>query len=83
MLPNFSWAPGKVMGGEDYLLQMTIPNTLFHVAMAYAILRHNGDFSSHSHFSAAFFACAWLRKNVFQPKTFEWRGVDLLCGRKP
>jgi hypothetical protein len=39
---SFSWAPGKVMGGEDYLLQMTIPNTLFHVAMAYAILRHTG-----------------------------------------
>jgi hypothetical protein len=39
---SFSWAPGKDMGGEDYLLQMTIPNTYFHVAMAYAILRHNG-----------------------------------------
>jgi hypothetical protein len=25
-----------------YLLQMTIPNTFFHIAMAYAILRHNG-----------------------------------------
>src|SRR5580698_6980087 len=23
---SFSWAPGKVIGGEDYLLQMTIPN---------------------------------------------------------
>jgi uncharacterized protein len=39
---KLSWAPGKVMGGEDYLLQMTIPNTFFHIAMAYAILRHNG-----------------------------------------
>ena len=39
---TFSWAPGKVMGGEDYLLQMIIPNVYFHVAMAYAILRHNG-----------------------------------------
>jgi hypothetical protein len=40
---SMSWAPaGKVLGGEDYLLQMTIPNTFFHVAMAYAILRHNG-----------------------------------------
>jgi hypothetical protein len=39
---SLSWAPGKVLGGEDYLLQMTIPNTFFHVAMAYAILRHNG-----------------------------------------
>src|ERR1700687_281195 len=34
--------PGKVLGGEDYLLQMTIPNVFFHIAMAYAILRHNG-----------------------------------------
>ena len=39
---KFSWAPGKAIGGEDYLLQMTIPNTFFHIAMAYAILRHNG-----------------------------------------
>jgi hypothetical protein len=34
--------PGKVLGGEDYLLQITIPNVFFHIAMAYAILRHNG-----------------------------------------
>ena len=39
---KLSWAPGKVIGGQDYLLQMTIPNTFFHIAMAYAILRHNG-----------------------------------------
>src|SRR6266478_3637615 len=40
---SMSWAPaGKVLGGEDFLLQMTIPNTFFHVAMAYAVLRHNG-----------------------------------------
>jgi hypothetical protein len=39
---RLSWAPGKVIGGKDYLLQMTIPNTYFHIAMAYAILRHNG-----------------------------------------
>ena len=39
---SFSWAPGKTIGGDDYLLQMTIPNTYFHVSMAYAILRHNG-----------------------------------------
>src|SRR5690349_15259114 len=39
---RLSWAPGKIIGGEDYLLQMTIPNTYFHLAMAYAILRHNG-----------------------------------------
>jgi len=39
---SLSWAPGKVIGGKDYLLQMTIPNIFFHIAMAYAILRHNG-----------------------------------------
>ena len=39
---SLSWAPGKVLGGQDYLLQMTIPNTFFHMVMAYAILRHNG-----------------------------------------
>ena len=22
---KFSWAPGKIIGGEEYLLQMTIP----------------------------------------------------------
>src|ERR1700751_2407759 len=39
---KFSWAPGKAIGGGDYLLQMTIPKTFFHIAMAYAILRHSG-----------------------------------------
>jgi hypothetical protein len=39
---SLSWAPGKVLGGEDYLLQMTIPSVYFHIVMAYAILRHNG-----------------------------------------
>jgi hypothetical protein len=39
---SLSWAPGKVIGGVDYLLQMTLPNTFFHVTTAYAILRHNG-----------------------------------------
>ena len=39
---SFSWAPGKTMAGDDYLVQMTIPNTYFHLTMAYAILRHNG-----------------------------------------
>lgn len=39
---SFSWAPGKVIGGHDYLLQMTIPNVYFHLSMAYAILRSNG-----------------------------------------
>jgi hypothetical protein len=37
-----SWAPGKVIAGEDYLLEITIPNLYFHIAMAYAILRNNG-----------------------------------------
>jgi len=41
-LIRLSWAPGKVIGDEDYLLQMTVPNTFFHLAMAYGILRHNG-----------------------------------------
>jgi hypothetical protein len=39
---SLSWAPGKVIGGEDYLLQMTIPNVYFHIAMAYAVLRSGG-----------------------------------------
>jgi hypothetical protein len=39
---KLSWAPGKVLRGSDYLLQMTIPNVYFHVAMAYAILRTGG-----------------------------------------
>ena len=39
---KLSWAPGKVIGGADYLLQVTIPNVFFHVTTAYAILRHNG-----------------------------------------
>ena len=38
---NLSWAPGKVIAGEDYLLEITIPNIYFHIAMAYAILRNN------------------------------------------
>jgi len=36
-----SWVPGKLTG-ENYLLQIVIPNLYFHVAMAYAILRANG-----------------------------------------
>jgi hypothetical protein len=39
---GLSWAPGKKIRGEDYLLQITIPNVYFHVCMAYAILRSNG-----------------------------------------
>jgi hypothetical protein len=33
---------GKVIGGDDYLLQIAIPNIYFHLTTAYAILRHNG-----------------------------------------
>jgi hypothetical protein len=38
---NVTWAPDKVIRGTDYLLQLTIPNTFFHVTTAYNILRHN------------------------------------------
>jgi len=34
--------PGKLFAGDDYLLQIVVPNALFHITMAYAILRHNG-----------------------------------------
>lgn len=36
-----SWVPGT-LSGENYLLQIVIPNVYFHVVMAYAILRANG-----------------------------------------
>src|SRR4030088_3585001 len=39
---TLSWAPGKVIGGEDYLLQITVPNICFPLTTAYATLRHNG-----------------------------------------
>jgi uncharacterized protein len=40
---KLSWAPpNTIIAGKDYLLQVAIPNTYFHIAMAYAILRHNG-----------------------------------------
>src|SRR5438067_9344922 len=39
---SVSWAPGKIIGGEDYLRQVTIPNIFFHLTTAYVILRHNG-----------------------------------------
>jgi hypothetical protein len=39
---TLSWAPGKVIRGVDYLLQVTVPNTYFHITTAYSILRHNG-----------------------------------------
>lgn len=33
---------GRTIRGEDYLVEMQIPNFHFHVVTAYAILRHNG-----------------------------------------
>jgi hypothetical protein len=39
---KLSWAPGKIIVGRDCLLQVAVPNIYFHIAMAYAILRHNG-----------------------------------------
>ena len=39
---SISWKPGKIIAGEDYIVQMTIPNVYFHLVMVYAILRHNG-----------------------------------------
>jgi hypothetical protein len=53
---TLSWAPGKFLGGKDYLLQMSIPNIYFHLTTAYAILRHHGvdvgkmDFLGHVNF---------------------------------
>ncbi|MBM4362547.1 MAG: DUF1993 domain-containing protein [Deltaproteobacteria bacterium] len=34
--------PGKGLSGADYLHQMALPNTYFHIVTAYAILRHSG-----------------------------------------
>jgi hypothetical protein len=39
---SLSFGHGKLIGGEDYLLQVTVPNVYFHVVIAYAVLRHNG-----------------------------------------
>jgi len=39
---SVSWVPGKVINGRDYIIQMTLPNTYFHLTTAYSILRHNG-----------------------------------------
>lgn len=36
------WLSGKWLRGDDYLVEIAIPNFFFHVTMAYAILRHNG-----------------------------------------
>lgn len=39
---EFPWNPGKVLKGQDYLIQHAIPNFYFHLTTAYAILRANG-----------------------------------------
>lgn len=39
---SLSWKPGKILSGQDYLRQMSIPSIYFHIVTAYAILRHNG-----------------------------------------
>jgi hypothetical protein len=36
------WLGGKWLRGDDYLVQIALPNFFFHATMAYAILRHNG-----------------------------------------
>jgi len=36
------WLGGKWLRGDDYLLDVGVPNFFFHATMAYAILRHNG-----------------------------------------
>ena len=33
---------GKTMTGAEYFLEHAVPNFFFHLAHAYAILRHNG-----------------------------------------
>lgn len=37
-----AFLPGKGLAGPDFRQQMNLPNTYFHLCMAYAILRHNG-----------------------------------------
>ena len=39
---TLSYVPDKYYLGGDYLCEHAVPNFYFHVAMAYAILRHNG-----------------------------------------
>ena len=36
------WLGGKWLRGDDYVANVAVPNFLFHVTTAYAILRHNG-----------------------------------------
>lgn len=39
---SLPFAPGKYLPGEEYLVQMGLPNFYFHLSVAYSILRHNG-----------------------------------------
>jgi hypothetical protein len=39
---KLSWVADQIIKGDNYLFEIVIPNVYFHVAMAYAILRHNG-----------------------------------------
>jgi hypothetical protein len=41
MVP-LGFLPGKGVLGDDFRREMNMPNTYFHLCMAYAILRHNG-----------------------------------------
>lgn len=41
MLP-MSFMPGKGQTGADFVREMNLPNTYFHLCMAYAILRQSG-----------------------------------------
>jgi hypothetical protein len=36
------WLQGKWIKGEQFLVQVSLPNFYFHVTTAYSILRHNG-----------------------------------------
>jgi hypothetical protein len=37
-----AWAQGQWMKGNEYLIDLQLPNFFFHNTTAYAILRHNG-----------------------------------------
>ena len=39
---SLGFMPGKGLAGQDFLLEMNLPNTYFHLCMTYALLRHNG-----------------------------------------
>jgi len=41
-LIELPFAPGMVVRGDDYTVELALPNFYFHVTTAYAILRHNG-----------------------------------------